>query len=174
MSDGTAGLITVPVELGSRRYDVLIGGGARLRLAGLLPPGSKRAVVVTQDGIPHRDIDPGREHRVVVVPDGEGAKTLSTIEYLCSEFARFELSRKTPVPRAGCSDQRAKQNTGRFVIIEGTFRVPLHGHHEMIWRGSFHGFDDAVFRTTRHHAQTIAYHFGGLMMTGIDGNRTCS
>jgi 5-deoxy-5-amino-3-dehydroquinate synthase len=101
MSDGTAGLITVPVELGSRRYDVLIGGGARLRLAGLLPPGSKRAVVVTQDGIPHRDIDPGREHRVVVVPDGEGAKTLSTIEYLCSEFARFELSRKDVVVAVG-------------------------------------------------------------------------
>ncbi|MEY2432865.1 MAG: hypothetical protein QOC92_2590, partial [Acidimicrobiaceae bacterium] len=41
-------MITVPVDLGDRSYDVIIGQGAREWLASVLPVGAKRAAVVTQ------------------------------------------------------------------------------------------------------------------------------
>jgi hypothetical protein len=60
-----AGLVTVPVTLGERSYDVLVGRGARHELAGVLPAAARRAVVVTQAGIP-LPVDPGLSHEVVV------------------------------------------------------------------------------------------------------------
>ncbi|MBV8234115.1 MAG: 3-dehydroquinate synthase, partial [Acidimicrobiia bacterium] len=40
-------MITVPVALGDRSYDVLVGRGARHRLLDVLPVGVDRAAVVT-------------------------------------------------------------------------------------------------------------------------------
>ena len=47
---------------------------------------------MTQEGIPVR-VDPGVEHRVFTIPEGESAKTLATIEGLCRDFAQWGLSR---------------------------------------------------------------------------------
>ena len=49
MSDA-AGLVTVPVELAERSYDVLVGPGAVEALAEVLPERARRAAVVTQAG----------------------------------------------------------------------------------------------------------------------------
>jgi 5-deoxy-5-amino-3-dehydroquinate synthase len=85
-------VITVPVDLGARSYDVLVGEGARHRLLDVLPFGVQRAVVVTQANIPV-EVDPGVEHQIVTIGDGEGAKDLETIDDLCRRFAQYGLTR---------------------------------------------------------------------------------
>ncbi len=99
MTDAT----TVPVELGERRYGVLVGDGVRDRLAeGLRTwvPAASRAAVVTQAGIPW-EVDPGLPFEVHTVPDGEAAKSLATVEQLCRGFARQGLSRADVVVAVG-------------------------------------------------------------------------
>lgn len=94
-------VITVDVTLpGGRGYPVLVGAGALDRLAELLPERSARVAVVTQAGIPV-EVDPGRDHRVFTVGDGETSKTVSTVESLCSEFARWGLTRADCVVGVG-------------------------------------------------------------------------
>jgi 5-deoxy-5-amino-3-dehydroquinate synthase len=85
-------VIRVPVALGERSYDVLVGEGARHRLLEVLPFGVQRAVVVTQSAI-GVEVDPGVEHIVVTIDQGEGAKDLETIEDLCRRFAQYGLTR---------------------------------------------------------------------------------
>jgi 5-deoxy-5-amino-3-dehydroquinate synthase len=92
--------LVVPVGLGDRGYDVLVGGGARHELAELIPPSSRRVAVVTQAGI-GVEVDPGREHRVFFVGEGEDAKSMSTVEDLCREFARWGLTRVDTVVAVG-------------------------------------------------------------------------
>jgi 5-deoxy-5-amino-3-dehydroquinate synthase len=94
-------VITVPVPLGDgRSYDVLVGFGVRHRLAEVLPVGVKRAAVVTQASIPV-EVDPGMEHQVFTIGEGEQAKTLETIEDLCRGFARWGLTRNDVVVAVG-------------------------------------------------------------------------
>jgi 5-deoxy-5-amino-3-dehydroquinate synthase len=96
-------VITVPVELGERRYDVVVGPGARHHLARVVAsvvPTAGRAAVVTQAGIPV-EVDPGLPVERFIVPDGEAAKSLSTVEELCRGFARAGLSRSDVVVAVG-------------------------------------------------------------------------
>jgi 5-deoxy-5-amino-3-dehydroquinate synthase len=93
-------VIRVPVALGERSYDVLVGEGVRHELAGVLPPGARRAVVVTQASIPV-DVDPGVEHTTVTIGEGEATKTLATVEELCREFSRRGLTRADVVVAVG-------------------------------------------------------------------------
>jgi 5-deoxy-5-amino-3-dehydroquinate synthase len=93
-------VITVPVVLGERSYDVVIGAGARHRLAQVLPAGARRASVVTQAGI-GVDVDPGIESRVFTMGDGEAAKSLATVEELCRGFAAWGLHRSDVVVAVG-------------------------------------------------------------------------
>ncbi len=93
-------MITVPVDLGERSYDVLVGHGARHRLTELLPVGVRRAAVVTQAGV-GVDVDPGVEHRTFTMGDGEAAKSLDTVEDLCRAWARWGLTRADVVVAVG-------------------------------------------------------------------------
>ena len=93
-------MITVPVALGDRSYDVLVGAGARHRLLDVLPFGVQRAVVVTQAAI-GLDVDPGIEHLVLTIDQGEDAKHLGTVEDLCRRFAQFGLTRGDVVVAVG-------------------------------------------------------------------------
>ncbi len=93
----------VPVELADRSYQVLVGDGARHELARVVAeavPGARRAVVVTQRGI-DVTVDPGLDHEVVTVPDGEPAKSLVGVEQLCRRFARSGLNRADVVVAVG-------------------------------------------------------------------------
>jgi len=95
--------VIVPVELGERRYDVIIGEGVRHRLAETVAetvPGAVRAAVVTQEGI-GVDVDPGVPFERFTVPDGEGAKSLGEMERLCRGFAASGLSRSDVVIAVG-------------------------------------------------------------------------
>ena len=94
-------MITVEVELADgRAYPVLVGPGVRHRLAEAIPAPSRRAAVVTQPGI-GVVVDPGIEHRVFTMADGEAAKTLSTVEDLCRSFAEWGLTRSDVVVSVG-------------------------------------------------------------------------
>ncbi len=89
---GSRAVRTVPVELGDRRYEVVVGAGARHRLAdtvAAVAPRAARAAVVTQVGI-ELDVEPGLPTTVLEVPDGEGAKSL--------RGGRAALPRASPVP----------------------------------------------------------------------------
>ncbi len=93
-------MITVPVGLGERSYDVLVGAGARHQLAAVLPPKARRAVVVTQERVGW-SVDPGIESTTITVPDGEAAKSLGTLEVLCRGFAAAGLTRQDVVVAVG-------------------------------------------------------------------------
>ena len=93
-------MIRVPVDLGERSYDVLVGRGARHRLLEVLPVGARRAAVVTQAGVPVT-VDPGVESRTFVIDEGEDAKCLETVEELCRNFTRWGLTRSDVVVAVG-------------------------------------------------------------------------
>lgn len=93
-------MIVVPVRLPDRPYDVLVGDGVRHELARVIPASARRVAVVTQPGI-GIEVDPGREHRVFLMPDGEEAKSLATVEMLCREFAQWGLNRADAVVAVG-------------------------------------------------------------------------
>lgn len=81
-------------------YDVLVGAGALAELAGLLPAGARCAAVVTQRGIPVEAM-PGLPASRLVVPDGERAKSLATVEQLCRGFVAAGLTRSDVVVAVG-------------------------------------------------------------------------
>jgi 5-deoxy-5-amino-3-dehydroquinate synthase len=93
-------VITVEVPLGERTYPVLVGRGAVAELGSVLPPDTRRVAVVTQRGIPV-EVDPGVPHEVFHIGDGEEHKTVATVEVLCSEFARWGLTRADCVVGVG-------------------------------------------------------------------------
>ena len=93
-------MIRVPVPLGPRSYEVLVGAGAVQELAGVVPVAARRAAVVTQEPVGVA-VDTGRDQRVFTVPDGEGAKEMTTVEHLCRSFAQFGLTRSDVVVGVG-------------------------------------------------------------------------
>jgi len=93
-------VVTVPVKLGERSYDVLVGPGALAGLASIVPPAARRAVVVTQASVPV-EIDTGLPTTVVEIPQSEEKKSLATIERVCRAFAAAELSRHDVVVGLG-------------------------------------------------------------------------
>nr|AXL06024.1 3-dehydroquinate synthase [uncultured bacterium] len=92
---------TVPVRLGERSYDVLVGPGVRTSLAAVIRRlGAKRAVVVSarpEEWVP----DTGVDSLLLPARDGEQGKRLSTVEALCGEFVRFGLTRSDVVVSCG-------------------------------------------------------------------------
>jgi 5-deoxy-5-amino-3-dehydroquinate synthase len=99
-------MITVPVELGERRYDVLVGDGVTAELGEVVArtvPVARRAAVVTEaslvDVLP--PLDPGLPFELHVVEGGEAAKVLGSVEQLCRAFARQGLARGDVVVAAG-------------------------------------------------------------------------
>jgi 5-deoxy-5-amino-3-dehydroquinate synthase len=96
-------MIRIPVALGDRAYDVVVGAGARHLLAPTISesvPSARRAAVVTQAVIPV-EVDPGVPFDVFMIPDGEGAKSLAVVEDLCRDFARTGISRADVVIAVG-------------------------------------------------------------------------
>ncbi len=93
-------MITVDIDLGDRSYPVLVGAGVRDELAGVLPTGTRRVAIVTQEGV-GVDVDSGRPQRQFIIGDGEAHKTLDTVGRLCSEFAQWGLSRADCVVGVG-------------------------------------------------------------------------
>ncbi len=97
----------VPVELGERSYDVVLAEGARHQLSTLITsraPRARAAALVTSASLSDLawfDLDADLDHHVVIVPDGESAKTMSTLENLLARLADLELSRDDVVVGVG-------------------------------------------------------------------------
>jgi 5-deoxy-5-amino-3-dehydroquinate synthase len=95
----------VKVALGPRSYPVLIGDGVRHELSRVMPAVAKRAIVVTQDAVEKAGwltgLDPGLPFVVCTMGEGEGSKTLATVEGLCRRFAQSGLSRSDVVIAVG-------------------------------------------------------------------------
>ncbi len=92
--------ITVFVDLEDRSYPVHVGPGVRELLPEVIPIGAKRAAVITQENIPW-DVDPGVDHEIIVVPDGEGAKSLTMVDDICRRMARAGFTRADVIVGVG-------------------------------------------------------------------------
>jgi 5-deoxy-5-amino-3-dehydroquinate synthase len=94
---------TVKIDLGERAYSVLVGHGAVHSVDQLIPKGVQRIAIVTQESVPQqfRPTIEGLQTSLHLIGEGESFKTLSTIERLCSEFARQGLTRKDLVIAVG-------------------------------------------------------------------------
>lgn len=89
-------MTVVPVELGARRYDVLIQGGAIDRAAELLASYARERMIVVTDEIvaaaqlhrlKHPNIEP------IILPAGEATKSWSRLEALCDRLLELEVER---------------------------------------------------------------------------------
>lgn len=85
---------------GGRHYRVLVGPGARHELSSLVPADTRRVAIITQPGIDVA-VDPGTDHRVFSIADGEEAKTLDTIAELTRKFAQWHMTRRDLVVGVG-------------------------------------------------------------------------
>ena len=81
-------------------YPVIVGNGAIERLPSLMPSASQRAAIVTQGNI-GLNVQTGIEQKTFEIDDGEEAKSLTTIERLCSAFAQWGLTRADVVVGVG-------------------------------------------------------------------------
>lgn len=95
--------VTVPLNDGliDRSYDVIIGHGALQELSSLIPEGTRRVAVVTQEGIPQGWVLPNLDVEVYQIGRGEAAKTLATIETLTRGFAAQGITRRDLVISVG-------------------------------------------------------------------------
>jgi 5-deoxy-5-amino-3-dehydroquinate synthase len=101
-------MIVVPVPLAGRPYDVVIGTTVRRELATVVADrlgGAAQAAIVTQRAIVETDwfadLDPGLPFDVHLIDDGEAAKSMGTVEALCSAFAESGLARSDVVIAVG-------------------------------------------------------------------------
>ena len=91
----------VDVNLGEHSYPVFIGTGClQPILPSLIPPTARRAAVITQENI-GVEIATGIEQKTFYIADGEHIKTLTTIEKLCSEWAKWGLTRSDIIIAVG-------------------------------------------------------------------------
>jgi 5-deoxy-5-amino-3-dehydroquinate synthase len=81
-------------------YPVLVGAGARHRLAEIIPVGAKRAAIVTEEHIPY-PVDAGIDQETFFIEGGEDGKNLETVEQLCRDFSRWGLTRADVVVAVG-------------------------------------------------------------------------
>jgi 3-dehydroquinate synthase len=95
--------VTVPVRLGARSYEVLIGTGLIGHAPGLIEArlGSARCAIVTDANVAQRHLEPleqglavrGRHLGTVVLPPGEGTKCFAQLARVCERLLEMGLER---------------------------------------------------------------------------------
>jgi len=93
--------VRLPSATVDRSYAVTVGHGAIETLATMIPSGTRRVAVVTQDAIPTRIELPSLDVHTFTIGQGESAKTLGTIETLMRGFADVGLTRNDLVIGVG-------------------------------------------------------------------------
>lgn len=87
-------MITVPVELGTRRYDVHIEAGCLARARALLAPWARdRLIVVTDAHVAATQLDQLGPVEAIVLPPGEATKSWAVLEQLCDRLLALEIER---------------------------------------------------------------------------------
>lgn len=100
-------MLRVTVPLGDRSYPVIVGRGAVGEVAEFIPRAARRAVIVTQEGVPLSAevadalAAAGITPAVRTIGQGEAAKSLATIGDLSSSFAEVGLTRHDVVVAVG-------------------------------------------------------------------------
>jgi 3-dehydroquinate synthase len=94
----------IEVSLGARSYPVIVGTGLAERLCDHLPENRKIAVITTPIindlyGSLLKSI--GREYDLILVPEGEEAKTWETVEVVLGNLLEYGLDRKATVVALG-------------------------------------------------------------------------
>ena len=90
----------IDVRLPGREYPVLIGHGVVEDIAQFLPKSARKAVIITQSGIPANLALP-IESKTVIIGQGESTKSLATIESLSQEFADMGITRNDVIIGVG-------------------------------------------------------------------------
>jgi len=90
----------IDVRLPGREYPVLIGHGVVEDIAQFLPTTARKAVIITQSGIPANLALP-IESKTVIIGQGESTKSLATIESLSQEFADMGITRNDVIIGVG-------------------------------------------------------------------------
>lgn len=90
----------IDVRLPGREYPVLIGHGVVNDIAQFLPTTARKAVIITQSGIPANLALP-IESKTVIIGQGESTKSLATIESLSQEFADMGITRNDVIIGVG-------------------------------------------------------------------------
>ncbi len=99
---------TVPVSMGERSYDIVVGPGVSA-LVGDIVGVRNRVAIVSQAGVAERYGAPimtslasrGAAAELFLMGDGERAKSLSTVEALCRQFAAWGLLRGDAIVALG-------------------------------------------------------------------------
>jgi 3-dehydroquinate synthase len=101
----------VRVDLGSRSYDIKIGGGVVARAGEMIAPVLKqrRAIIVTDahvarwylDELQHSLRGAGIASDALTVPPGEAAKSFSQLERLCAQLLDLKTERSTTLIALG-------------------------------------------------------------------------
>lgn len=100
-------MTVIPVELGERHYDVVVGSGVRHELPRIIrerAPRALRCAIVTTPHIRRQswfDLTSGIDDVVIEVADGEAAKTPEAFIHLVNELSRAKLSRHDVVVGVG-------------------------------------------------------------------------
>lgn len=104
MTNATHVAQSVPVALGDRAYDILVGGGLLSRAGEHIAPLLRRpfAVVVTDENVAARHLDTLRRAlaqknigcEAVILPPGEGQKSYAGFERLCEALLALNVERR--------------------------------------------------------------------------------
>ena len=104
-------MATIPVALGSRSYDVLVGPGLMARAAGLIEArlGRGKCGIVTDENVAARHLAPleaslqaaGLHAGTVVLPPGEATKSFAALAGLCGRLLEMGLERRDCVIALG-------------------------------------------------------------------------
>ncbi len=101
-------MIRVSVPLAAQPYEVIIGDGSRHLLADELArvaPGATSCVLVTQDSLLEagwlEGLETGLTQHLLTIPEGEDAKSLTTVERLASALVDRGLSRRDVLVAVG-------------------------------------------------------------------------
>ncbi len=98
---------TIPIHLGDRSYDILLGAGAMERIAETLP--TKRAIIVADESLVGIYARPLQETLkaasvdapIIEVPSGEGSKSFASFELLLNRMFEHQPDRKTTLIALG-------------------------------------------------------------------------
>ncbi len=90
----------IDIRLPGREYPVLIGHGVQQQIEQFLPAMARKAIIITQQGIPANLALP-IESKTVIIGQGESIKSLETIESLSQEFANIGITRNDVIIGVG-------------------------------------------------------------------------
>src|SRR3982751_4751542 len=105
--------------------------------------------------------DPDRAPPVLKTRPGQISCVKGTFVASSGTLGALEFSNQFAMTLARSFDQSSEYGTGVGIIIERTFRMPLHGNNEVAAIFALQRFDDSVLGTPGNCPQSVADHVPG-------------